>query len=263
MGVDRRIAELKDAISFVAVARIACALGRGLTQAGTVIEIWARGGPPVVMADDVPSPPFPVEHRLDYMAELYQFDPLRAALIEARAAIDVGVVGDAEAFTAILRPYGWTGPLLHPVYVPLVDDVGVIGALRFSLTERSSSALRTDLARFAGHVSIRLAKLGIGAAETESRIASLTSRQLQVARLAMAERTNREIADELELSIDTVKKHLKDVFERLAIGSRTELHAHFRRLTPVIEFPPGVSMHDGMFLTRLDLHDRSTRTVHR
>jgi DNA-binding CsgD family transcriptional regulator len=216
----------------------------------------------VVSADDAPSPPFPVEHRLDYMAKLYPLDPLRTALIEARSPVGLEVTGaDAEAFTAILRQYGWDGPLLYPIYVPLVDDVGVIGAMRFSLTEDASPTLRTELARFAGHVSIRLAKLGICAAEAESRIASLTTRQLQVARLAMADRTNREIADELGLSIDTVKKHLKDVFERLGIVARTELHAHFRRLTPVTEFPPGITVRDGLYLTRVDLHDRTLRSV--
>lgn len=53
--------------------------------------------------------------------------------------------------------------------------------------------------------------------------ALLTARQREVARFAAAGATTRAIADELSISVDTVKEHLNAVYERLGVGSRGEL----------------------------------------
>jgi DNA-binding NarL/FixJ family response regulator len=53
--------------------------------------------------------------------------------------------------------------------------------------------------------------------------ALLTPRQLEVATLTARGCSNREIASVLELSENTVKKHLKDVFAALDVSNRTEL----------------------------------------
>jgi len=44
-----------------------------------------------------------------------------------------------------------------------------------------------------------------------------------VAELAALGMSNRQIAGELHLSINTVQNHLKRVFEKLGLSSRTEL----------------------------------------
>jgi DNA-binding NarL/FixJ family response regulator len=41
--------------------------------------------------------------------------------------------------------------------------------------------------------------------------------------LAAAGRTNKEVADELCLSVRTIENHLQHVYEKLGIRSRTEL----------------------------------------
>ena len=56
----------------------------------------------------------------------------------------------------------------------------------------------------------------------------LTPRQLEVAELASIGRSNAEIADALEISINTVKARLKEVFERLHVDNRTELTSALR-----------------------------------
>jgi DNA-binding NarL/FixJ family response regulator len=52
---------------------------------------------------------------------------------------------------------------------------------------------------------------------------TLTPRELQVARLAAEGQRNSEIANELHISILTVETHLKHVYGKLQIRSRTEL----------------------------------------
>ncbi len=57
-----------------------------------------------------------------------------------------------------------------------------------------------------------------------SQAASLLSRrELEVARLAAKGWTNTQIADQLFISVATVKRHLATVFEKLNINSRREL----------------------------------------
>jgi len=51
---------------------------------------------------------------------------------------------------------------------------------------------------------------------------ALTDREIEVLRLAAQGKSNREIADELILSVRTVEAHLGHIFNKLGVGSRTE-----------------------------------------
>lgn len=50
-----------------------------------------------------------------------------------------------------------------------------------------------------------------------SRVSSLSPRELEIAQLAAARRTNAEIAEALHLSEATVKNHLKRIFDKLGL----------------------------------------------
>jgi DNA-binding CsgD family transcriptional regulator len=54
-------------------------------------------------------------------------------------------------------------------------------------------------------------------------LGSLTGRELEVAQLVVDRRTNPEIAAELFLSIKTVESHLRNIFQKLDVGSRVEV----------------------------------------
>ncbi|HEX8085046.1 MAG TPA: AAA family ATPase [Solirubrobacteraceae bacterium] len=54
-------------------------------------------------------------------------------------------------------------------------------------------------------------------------VASLTGRELEIARLVVDRRTNPEIAAELFLSIKTVETHLRNIFRKLGADSRVEV----------------------------------------
>ncbi|MER7279161.1 AAA family ATPase [Dactylosporangium sp. NPDC000244] len=58
---------------------------------------------------------------------------------------------------------------------------------------------------------------------TESRLAQLTSQELQIARLAARGHTNKQVADQLFLSHRTVSSHLYRIFPKLGITGRAEL----------------------------------------
>lgn len=62
----------------------------------------------------------------------------------------------------------------------------------------------------------------------------LTPRERQIALLASSGMTNRQIADEMKLSPNTIANHLKNVFRKLDVRSRTELawRLQFLDITP-------------------------------
>ena len=61
-------------------------------------------------------------------------------------------------------------------------------------------------------------------------IDSLSERELEVLRLLARGRRNREIGEELAVTLDTVKKHMTHIFEKLGAGNRTEAIARAREL---------------------------------
>jgi LuxR family maltose regulon positive regulatory protein len=61
-------------------------------------------------------------------------------------------------------------------------------------------------------------------------VAALTERELEVLHLLAAGRQNREIADELYVALDTVKKHVTHILDKLGASNRTEATARARDL---------------------------------
>jgi len=58
----------------------------------------------------------------------------------------------------------------------------------------------------------------------------LTARELAVLRLIAAGRSNREIADELFLALNTVRSYSQQLYGKLGVGSRTQAIARAREL---------------------------------
>ncbi len=56
----------------------------------------------------------------------------------------------------------------------------------------------------------------------EALAESLTSRELEVLRLLALGKTNRELADELVISLSTVKRHVERIISKLKVSDRTQ-----------------------------------------
>ena len=63
----------------------------------------------------------------------------------------------------------------------------------------------------------------------ENALDQLTQREMEVLRLAAKGMSNKEIAQELVLSVRTVQGHLHSIFEKIRVGSRTEAVLHALR----------------------------------
>lgn len=62
-------------------------------------------------------------------------------------------------------------------------------------------------------------------------IEPLTQRELEVLGFIAAGKRNRQIADELVVTVDTVKRHVSHIFDKLGTANRTEAVARARELS--------------------------------
>jgi DNA-binding CsgD family transcriptional regulator len=190
---------LSAARDFIEVGTQVCALAAELGVVECTATLHAASGRPVLVVDNVQA--LSREDRIGYFVEGWLDDLVLRELRERHAPVD----GPSE------------------LAVPLLVPGDLIGSLRFRYRRSLAAELRRDLCAIGTHVSVRLAQLGIQAQPESLPFSSLTPRQLGVALLAARGSTNGEIAAALDLSENTIKKHLKDVFERIGISNRTEL----------------------------------------
>ena len=61
-------------------------------------------------------------------------------------------------------------------------------------------------------------------------LAPLTDREFEVVRLLYAGKTNQQIADELYIAMNTLKKHINNAYFKLDVNSRTKAVSQFRSL---------------------------------
>jgi len=116
----------------------------------------------------------------------------------------------------------------------------VAGRALAAAGERDSAAAELALAaaafercgalRYRDEAERELRRLGVRISRRTSRgptdgvrLGALTEREMQVARLVVARRTNAEIAADLFVSTKTVETHLRNIFHKLDLASRVQL----------------------------------------
>ena len=115
----------------------------------------------------------------------------------------------------------------------MVDDYESLDVLHFAAEaaaelaelyqQRGSARLAAALMQRAGELSARAGGLRTPPLARSIGVEPLTAREREVALLAAAGRSSRDIANRLYLSARTVETHLARVYRKLGITSREEL----------------------------------------
>jgi len=192
-----------------------------------------------------------------YMTELYKQDPFVARAIATGESVVFADVLEPEQIEA-LRTQSIPETLEIPVatlasqvIVPL-HGVGVpVGVLQLWPELVLSTQGRHRIDRVAILISLRLAELGVTRPVYSAGTPRLTRRQAEIARLAGRGDTNTEVADTLGISVNTVKKSLKIVFDMIGVATRRELSAFLGRGLP---HPSEMSLPPGYVAVALDDH---------
>jgi LuxR family maltose regulon positive regulatory protein len=119
------------------------------------------------------------------------------------------------AFEAALSP-----ALFEGLKRPFIDEgdllIGVIGELSAASEERRGNRLRDVF------LTELIAEIQVAGHDAPDSPSELSRREQEVMRFLIQGRSNREIADAMVLSVNTVKFHLKNVFDKLRVGSRKD-----------------------------------------
>jgi LuxR family maltose regulon positive regulatory protein len=145
--------------------------------------------------------------------------------IQALQALGLAGVGDDDGAVAALAE---TLTLAHPQgYVRVfVDEGPAMAALLSRLIRTQPVAVSGNyvgrLVRAFEHDTPDTSNARPSAAVAPGMITTLSDRELEVLRLLAEGRQNQEIADELHMALNTVKKHLTHIFDKLGAANRTE-----------------------------------------
>ncbi|HEY8601373.1 MAG TPA: LuxR C-terminal-related transcriptional regulator, partial [Thermomicrobiales bacterium] len=124
------------------------------------------------------------------------------------------------------------GAALPPGALAVAIDIGR-GAAPVELATSLAAILTMSPPTVAPEVTNKAAPLPAAAAPLDPEEAlpePLTARELEVLLLIAAGRSNREIADELFLAVNTVRSYCHQLFGKLGVGSRTQAVARARAL---------------------------------
>ena len=216
--IANRLARAED---FVQVAGAIFALTSELFQVVECsLSLHGSDGRPTFTVDNLRSSSDEV--RLQWMASAWEPEPLPRALIEGAN---------------------------HVLVLPLIYPRGLLGQMRCCDAAPFSPAVRHDLQTLAMAASVRLTELRVQPGD-DTRLVRLTARQRDVARLAGKGMSNAEIGRTLDLSHNTIKKHLKDVFETLGVTSRAQLAVMMCDMGPMHDYPRGITRVDGITIVR-------------
>lgn len=212
------------------------------------VSLLSATANPVLLVDD--SSDLTDEQRRRYVSGALTMDPVFRAVVTTHAPMVSDEMPDLQMNECVVQAFGYAGPHLHIMVLPLLDPYGLLATIHCGSQTGYSDSLKRELAVLASHVSVRLTHLGITNAIESTSAHQLSERQLEVARLTARGLPNRQIAQLLGVSENTVKKHLKDVFARLEVTNRTELAIRLAsngwRTLP----PPGTSRIGSLVITR-------------
>src|SRR5262249_39322231 len=156
------------------------------------------------------------------------FLTLEAVVLHAAGDTDIAVASLSHA----LRLAGDEGHVRV-----FVDEGPAIAPLLTRIRGQGRRALNAEDRRLGTYADDLLAVLATEVGESPTTgngttilVEPLSEREREVLRLLASGRTNREIADDLYVSLGTVKAHTHHVFAKLGVRGRTEAAARARDL---------------------------------
>jgi LuxR family maltose regulon positive regulatory protein len=188
----------------------------------------------VLLARDLPDQALRLLDRLGGAAaaqrrlgSLIEIQALQALALAAGGDEAAAVATLAEALTAArlqgyVRVFADEGP-------PMTTVVGRLVARPTGPTAAGGMPL-DHLARLLQAFDAGHARQGGAATVAAGMVESLTEREVEVLGLLAAGRSNQRIAEELVVTLDTVKKHVSHLLDKLGAANRTEAVARAREL---------------------------------
>ena len=190
----------------------------------------------VLLAEGRPGPALALLHRLHAAAAAQD---RTGSLIEAGALLALALAATGEEAAALAALAGALTLACPQGYVRVFTDEGppmarllhqLVAAQRSS--QDAAGVPLGCLARLLRSVGAEHAvpDRGRGSAAVPGLAEALTARELEVLGMLAAGRSNQAIASELVVTLDTVKKHVSHVMDKLGAANRTEAVARAREL---------------------------------
>lgn len=158
--------------------------------------------------------------------------------IDVLRSVAMRAAGDQEAAVAtVVNALELAQPQGH-LRVFVDEGPAVVGLLRtvVRVRQRNQPRAPSPVARDLAIRVLRAASAQADGAAPSSAldlIDPLTTREVEVLGLIAAGRRNQEIATELFVTLDTVKKHVSHIYTKLGVSSRTEALARARELNVI------------------------------
>jgi LuxR family maltose regulon positive regulatory protein len=211
---------------------------QGLEDDDEVTYPWERRYLVLVralLARDEPDRALRLLERLETLAEsqgrnesIIQIRAVRSVALQSAGDHQGALTVLAEALS-LARPEGYVRVFADegPVMAALLRSL--IGARQRGSVKQVTRAVRDHVNRII-RAFVRASGHTAGPTESGGLIEPLTDRELEVLRLVAVGKRNREIAQDLVVTLETVKKHMSNIFGKLGATSRTSAVAQAREL---------------------------------
>ncbi len=246
MSFETLTRQLGDAGNFAEVGVVVCTYARQVLDSfQSVVALFEAPPRHGMMVDDVPFG-YTAQQRRWFIAQ----SPVDVMLAEM--FVHHAPVGQEARERLIVQSqqWGYVGAMVYPRLSPLIGTDGVVGYVRSGTESAMTRAQERDIDALAAYAAAHLVRIGVPRSAHLQTWSRMPSREREVAGLAARGLTNDEISRIQAISINTVKKHLKNAFVRLGVSNRAELAALLLREAPGDGLPDGVTPMGNVWITK-------------